>query len=138
MKPVHCRVKHDPPHTHGDCLRACVCTIMELEPEHVDHFAEGDPDTPTLVERMRTWGKRHGVTPYVISYPGVPIEELLAFVGSQNPTAPYILIGGTEDGSDHSVVCRGDHIAWNPAWAGGWITGPASSGMWDVILLVRL
>lgn len=133
MTPVHCRTKHDPPHSYGDCVRACIASMLDMKPEDVPHFWDNDATTVDAMEAMRQWLAPLGLAPYIVSYPPVPVRELLAAVGSDNPTSRYLLFGTTGDGGGHCVVARGGEIEWNPAWAGGQIVTPMA-----VIVLGRL
>ena len=43
MKPVDQTILHDPENgKHGDCMRACVASVLELPIEEVPHFTDGD------------------------------------------------------------------------------------------------
>ncbi len=35
------RVPHNPPHSYGDCFRACIASILEMD---VPHFLDGNED----------------------------------------------------------------------------------------------
>ena len=50
MRPVPMRVKHNPPHTYGDCHRACMESILEVE---VPHFLSDDPPYDEWQRRIR-------------------------------------------------------------------------------------
>lgn len=139
MIPAMCRVKHDPENNqYGDCVRACIATVLEIDTEAVPHFAHDDPDGIILAERVREYlAPSHTI--YAVAYPGETAkDELLAYIGEQNPGATYMLIGGTADGGEHMVVCRGDHVAHNPAWYGCSLTRPTDRGWWVVWVVARL
>jgi hypothetical protein len=139
MTPALCRVKHDPDAgTYGDCVRACVATILDLDTDAVPHFYHDNPTGEVGMQRMRDWLAGRGLAPYVSALPPDPLADILDHMGQYNPTVPYMLYGSTSDGGDHVVVCRGGEIVHNPAWYGCRIVGPASVGHWQIVVLVRL
>lgn len=138
MREVFCRVKHDPPRTYGDCVRACVATILDLDAEDVPHFYHDNPTGEVGMERMREWLAGRGLAPFVTGLPPDPLSEILEHMGEFNPGVPYMLYGSTADGGDHVVVGIGGKIVHNPAWYGCSITGPSSAGHWQVVVLCRL
>lgn len=141
MKPVHCRVRHDPEAgSYGDCLRACVASILEIDPpEQVPHFLENGGSGDEAFERLRNWLKTIGYGPFIAAHPGdVSLDELLAQMGALHPDLHYMLFGGVE-GGDHVVVCKGGKIVWNPSWTSCRIIGPAGGGeQWQIVVLVKL
>lgn len=132
MTPTHCRVKHDPANgQYGDCLRACIATILDLEPETMPNFAE--PPHETWLSRLRTWLATQGLSPMIFVTDSDPRDTM----GEMNPTGAYVLFGGTGDG-DHCVVCVGDKQVHNPAWYPTPIIGPMSNGLWQILVLGRV
>jgi hypothetical protein len=139
MQPVICRVKHDPPHSYGDCIRACVASILELDAEDVPHFAHDNPDGTVAFVRLRDWLKTVGYAPFVVGFPGaVPMDQLLSDMQDHQPDIVYMLFGGVHGGGDHVVVCRGGEVIHNPAWIGCSIVGPTSQDQWQIVVLVKL
>lgn len=135
MTPVHCRVSHNPPHTYGDCIRACVASILNLDPEKVPHFIEDGCDGETVHARIRAWLGERNLAPFWTHFDGsIPLEDILSLVGEQNPTAYYILYGATADG-DHVVVCRGGEVVHNPAWYRIPFVGSPSWGCWTILVI---
>lgn len=153
MTPVVCRIKHDPDAgTYGDCVRACVATLLDLDAEAVPHFYHDNPTGAVGMERMREWLATQGLAPFAVGYPskalicercdnvlddGANLSDILKFMGEHHSGIHYMLYGGTGDG-DHVVVCRGGKIVHNPAWYGCSIIEPASVGHWQIVVLVRL
>ena len=140
MIPVHCRVKHDPEAgTYGDCLRACVASLLDVaRPEDVPHFYEDNCSGEEGMARVATYLATVGYVPFYTVYDGGnTLDGLLAFLGEQNPTAHYILFGGTIEGGDHVVIGYGGKIVHNPAWYGSSIVGPGSTGVWVTMVLAR-
>lgn len=137
MTPVHCRVRHNPPEAYGDCLRACIASVLDMEPEQVPHFMDGNPDAGAMMAQLIQWLGERGLAPFTVMLPGEPLDAILEHMGSLNPASTYLLFGGTGDG-DHVVVCQGGRIVWNPAWYGGHLVQPASGDIWQVMVLGRV
>lgn len=139
MTPAHCITKHNPPHTYGDCLRACVATILNLPIRSVPNFADGGVDADTAFARLRQL--LHGMccAPFITAYPGEhSMTDLLEMQGALNPTSIYVLFGSVSSGGDHCVVCEGGSIVHNPAWHGCDLVGPMSNGTWQLLVLGRV
>lgn len=138
MTPVVCRVKHDPEAgTYGDCLRACVATILDLDAEAVPHFFHDNCDGAQAQIRVRKYLAKLGYAPMFSNWPGeVSLTELQEFMASQNPGVVCVLFGSTVEG-DHAVVCRDGKTVHNPAWFPHPIIGPNSAGWWQVMVVAR-
>lgn len=138
MTPVNCRIKHAPPDQYGDCIRACIATVLDADAEAVPHFAHDNPSPDVLMQRIRDYLRPNGHTIFITQYPPVPLDELLTVQATVNPDAVYLLFGGVDGGGDHVVVCRGGAVVHNPAWYHCSIVQPASHGMWQVLVVARL
>ena len=137
MIPVHCIVKHDPPNSYGDCVRACVASLLNLPAEAVPHFYH-DNNKDAAQDRIREFLATVGYAPFWVHYPAdAPLADILTVMNSNCPNAHYILFGRTETG-DHVVVCRNDEIVHDPAWYRVPIIGPTSLDRWGVLVLVKL
>lgn len=137
MTPALCRVKHQPPTSYGDCVRACVATVMDLDTEQVPHFVHDGCNGEVMQNRIREWLALHKYVPFWAHYPGeANLEEVLSIVGDQNPGVPYLLYGHTGEG-DHVVVCVGSEIVHNPAWYRIALRTCASWGTWSVMVIAR-
>lgn len=146
MIPVHVRVRHDPPNgLFGDCMRACVASIMEMQAEDVPHFAMDGCDGTTQLERVRRFLRPMGLTLCVFLFPGEESRsDVLAYMGQVNPNATYILCGALASpsegvpGGDHAVVAQGKRIAHDPSWYPTGIVGPTSAGVWQLLVITKL
>lgn len=139
MTPVICRVKHDPPNSYGDCVRACVASLLDADASDVPHFYEdGSPDGKM---RLGEWlGSIGYVAAWFYSDGNDPLEAVLEFMGAQNPHLYYMLLGRTEGGA-HAVVCQGGAVVHDP----NWYKTPLISGgdtnvglVWSICVLVKL
>lgn len=134
----HCRVKHKPPHTYGDCLRAAVASLLDVEETlSVPHFFEDGCDGRTGMERLREWLKTQGLAPFYVFFSEDRLEDVLFFMETVNPGVRYILTGSTEN-EDHSVIYAGDDLIHDPAWCAARLVGPASNGYWTALTVVPL
>jgi hypothetical protein len=130
-----CRVKHDPEAgTYGDCVRACIASLLEMDAEKVPHFYNDNCDGETGNERIRHFlAPRYA--PFWINYPGsLSLNDIQYTMSILNKGVSYILYCSS-GGGDHGVVCRDDMIIHNPAWLNSVIDGPASHGFWTVLVI---
>ena len=137
MTPQHSIVKHDPPHSYGDCLRACIASVMDQPIEQVPHFAAHGATGDEAMVKVR----QHLVpmAPFIVAWPGdIALGDLHEMQRVHTPHRSYILFGGTHNGGDHCVVCQGGEIVHNPAWYGCNIVGPLSNGTWQVLVVGRV
>lgn len=119
MSPVFCTTRHAPPDSYGDCIRACLATVLDVATETVPHFAHDGADPYTVLARARAWLSPQGETIFISQYPAVARDEMLQMMQENNPDSVYLLFGFTSGGTGHVVVCRGGEVVHNPAWHGG-------------------
>ena len=139
MIPTYCHVKHDPENSqYGDCLRAALASILELDTLNVPHFVHDDAPAEIVIQRMRDYLSETGMTLFLAAYPGDgrALDSFLADMNQINPGLHYMLVGATSDGGPHVVVCCGDQIVHNPAWHGCAIKGPID-GIWQIMVVAR-
>src|SRR5688572_6272345 len=138
MIPAQCMVSHKPPHSHADCVRACVASLLDLPTAEVEHFFHDGCDGMTGMERMNAWLVQRGYAPFFAHYDGsFTLAELLHTLGAVNPNAYYILFGNTENGA-HAVVGKGGQIVHNPAWVNVPIVKAPDNGFWTVCVLSHI
>ncbi len=129
MKPRICKVKHDPPHAYGDCVRACVATMIDRD--DVPHTITGS----TVKEVEKSWSdlrrylKTHGK--YLAL---VDVTDPWDFMKENNPDIPYLLLCRTAE-NDHCVVCKDGKVFHDPSWYRTKIVGPNSIGFWIIGLI---
>ena len=139
MIPVSCRVKHDPENgTYGDCLRAVVASILEIEPpENVPHFFHDNCDGSVGHERLRDYLETQGLRPFFTYFDGSDdLENILQTQQSINPDVHFALFCQSET-ADHVVVCGNGKVVHNPSWVQGSVTGPNSNGYWGVMVFAK-
>jgi hypothetical protein len=139
MIPVFCKVKSDAEAgTFGDCVRACIASILELPAEDVPHFYHDNCVGETGHKRIREWLAGRKLAPFHAYYNGeARLETVLEHMKLVNPDIYYMLYGNS-GGSDHVVVCRDDKIVHDPAWISDGIVSANSLGVWSVMVLVAV
>lgn len=139
MTPVFCQVKHGPENgSHGDCLRACVASVLDMTSESVPHFFHDGCEGDIAMERITAFLATLALSPFYCSYPGAwALQDILEHHRQQNPTTTYILFGAVETGEDHAVVCKGGEEVHNPSWIAANIVGPGSTGHWTLLVIAR-
>ena len=137
MKPVNCTVKDDPANgSYGDCVRACVASVLEMESDEVPHFYH-DGDGEAGFERMRFWLAPERIPAYFTMPGDKPLNWAIGYVGGAYDDAPFMLFCSS-GGADHCIAVDEKGEIHNPAWYKAPIDGPHSSGVWIVIILARI
>lgn len=139
MTPVVCRVKHDPDNgSYGDCMRACIASLLDLDAEAVPHFADNGVNGETALQAMREFLAMHGYVPFMMYADGVaPLEDVFEFMAAKNPGVHYVLFCNA-GGADHVVICKDDKKVHDPSWYPLRIDGPNSGGYWAAMVLAKL
>ena len=118
-----CKVAHNPPHTYGDCISACIATLIDRD--DVPHTYDG-------VSAIKAWSdirdylKIQGKS-LVLFQDDQPFESMAA----NNPGVPYILLCRTAH-ADHAVVCKNDVVIHDPSVIASEIVGAHSIGSYIV------
>lgn len=125
---------------YGDCHRTAIACLLDLEPWQVPHFGQLSITEPGYIwtKAVKEYLASQGLYNVKVFYSGdLPLETLLKIIGRPNPEARYLLGGSTVRGTDHTVVCCGDHIEWDPHPDDTGLSGPLSNGDWEVEFLIR-
>lgn len=137
MKPVICQVSHNPPVSHGDCVRACVASVLELVPDEVPHFFH-DGNGNLAFDRMREFLRARGLIAAYFPLSGeLLLSDVLEFMKREYAGIHYLMFCSNRDGN-HCVVGENDTIVHDPAWIKCEIIGPHSDGLWILIILAKL
>lgn len=135
MKPVWMQNRHEPPTLYGDCLRACVASILELEVSEVPHFHfDGHPSDAVIRQRLDEWLATRNLTSWCVGYHGhIGFDDLCVIMETNNPGRNYILFGATDAGDPHAVVMRDGRLIHDPSpWQTGGVVGPFD-GVWSIL-----
>lgn len=137
MTPVYCAVRHDPENgTYGDCLRACVASVLDLSSSDVPHFFHDNCDAETGTGRMRDYLKSQGFAAFFTAYPDdMSFDDLVTNTGVMNPGAVYLVFGDTNGGA-HVVVCQDGEVIHNPDLIQS-IMRRASGPHWFVMVIAK-
>lgn len=126
-----CMTRHDPPISHGDCVRACIAVLLGLNTRDVPHFTHDGCDGDVMMQRIRDWLEPRGLVPMTVAFPASPTPEpVFEHMAAVNPSVPYMLLT-----ADHAVACRGGAIEHDPAWVRKRIVAPLDA--WLIVALVR-
>ena len=107
---------------YGDCYRTALGCLLDLPPERVPHFLDGDADD--WIYQRDAWlaGRGLGLITIVLSPPAEPDfygqvgpDAILTLMEEINTGMHYMLCGNTIDGVGHTVVCCGGKVVHNPA-----------------------
>lgn len=139
MIPHYCQVMHNPPDTYGDCLRACIATICNVENiNDVPHFAHGG-DGEHANERMKAFLLTRGLRPFYVAIPAqsATIDQVFEQQKLANADIDYLLFCKC-GGNEHALICRNDHVIHNPSLSQSAISGPGFDGLWVIVVLVPI
>ncbi len=126
MNPRICTVKSEPPHTHSDCVRACIASLIDRDDvPHVFHDYGKRPVEDAWAE-LREYLAQHKKVLAIF-----PVDNHAEFMSQNNNGVTYMLFCGTGRG-DHAVICRNGEVVHDPAWYRAQITGPHSMGFYIV------
>lgn len=127
------QVKHNPPHSYGDCHRVCFATILGLQPAEVPHFYETpETDGQGLIKGFLA---NLGLKQAHVLYQGdSALADILNATKHMMPGVPAILGGFSQTGCGHSVVIIDGEIFCDPTGSG--IVGPMDDGFYWVTLFV--
>ena len=136
MIPQEMSVKHDPENAHfGDCARACIASMLELQPYSVPHFYR-DGNGENGHARMQEFLGRHGLCYVQIPLQSkaengekVDLKRALEIGGYWTDDLIHYMLGGNSvHGCGHFVVAKSDRIVHNPGAAK--LIGPQDDGFW--------
>ena len=138
MTPVHCQLKHDPEEgIYGDCVRACIASLLDLLPDAVPHFFHDNCSGETAQRRIETFLADCGLVPFWAGFSGeMPLFDVMQYMHVANPNVYYMLYGSTRYGS-HVVICRGMETMHDPAWYSVPIVRPSGDD-WTIMVIARL
>lgn len=147
MTPAMCRTAHEPPTSYGDCLRACIATVMDLDTEQVPHFADMAATGQEALASARRWLASRGFTVACFALPGSePLADVLVYMEEMNPTVTWLLFGstaplGTPPTNLHVSVCQGGRVVHDPSWVPTSIKQPYTEGgesIWQIWVVSRV
>lgn len=139
MTPAMCQSPHRPPESYGDCLRACIATVMDTPTEQTPHFADNGASAEEALAHVRRWLEPQGLTIATFAMGGdLSASDVMEWMGAMNPTVTWLLFGQQRSGGDHVVVCQGGKMVHNPAWVPASIVAPTTAGIWQIWVVSRV
>ena len=133
--------RHDPDAGKwGDCGRTVIACLLDIPPLVVPHFWHGgdraysDPNSA-----CKAWLADRGYVIYDFPIKGDTwgVDDVLGYVGNNNPDMYWCLLGKSRTGVNHIVICRGDEIVHDPSRVNAGIVGPTVEGDWWIIVVAR-
>jgi len=115
----------------GECFRACIAAILDLNPEWLPEFLAADGVSQT--QAAKAWLSENGITLAEWWLKTDTVDDAIFAATAPNPGVPIILGGRTGDGIGHAVVVLDGLVACDPTRAG--IAGPLSNGSFRCIVL---
>ena len=113
MIPVICRNGGDGSNgEYGDCLRACIASIIEKPSEDVPHFYHDGCDGETGMKRVRDYLDTLNYAPVFTSMSGSWSFEFALKVSGESVSGCHYLLFG----EGHVVVCKDGEVVHDPAW----------------------
>lgn len=126
---------HDPENgIWGDCARACIASILNLDLKDVPNFAFECEDRAIFQNRKIEFLKSFGLKPFLIPFKDHSLEEVLDLMDDYNPDSLYTLCGKSQRGLCHVVVCKGDRIIHDPHYSKEGIMGPYNGFLFVEVL----
>ena len=120
---------------YGDCHRTCIACLLDLEPAEVPNFGEHYEDGEAFNAAVDGYLASQFLAQSMHAFEGT-FEEIMKMQSILNKDIYYILGGQSKNGTNHSVVCLGGEIAWDPAIDDSGIIGPMTDGYFWITYLV--
>jgi hypothetical protein len=113
-----------------------------MAPDEVPHFGLSDFDTEgrntkhTQAAEADAWLRERGMQCVHLPDPLPELDDVLSWVGANNPNAYWLLGGFSKTGVNHTVIARGNRITWDPSLDDSGIVGPCTDGFFWATFLV--
>lgn len=140
MIPYQCQIVHKPQFGfYGDCLRACVASLLEMSPDLVPHFYQDGCDGIEGDKRLSEFLRGLGLGRFSAYFPGdVPLQELLDHIAQGTSPGVVLVLFCSVDGGNHAVLISGGKVVHDPALYVVRRYEPTTAGHWEVMGIVKL
>ena len=105
------------PTDNGDCLRACLASLLELPLKAVPHFMETAEKARTWPIALAKWLHGRGLDLDVLHPPG-DVPAVLKYMAAHHPSEHYMLLGRSGPDFGHVVIGKGGKIVHDPSRRG--------------------
>ncbi len=108
MTPVDQSILHDPENgTWGDCMRACVASLLDLPITTVPHFFDGGCDSQEFDRRVADFLGRHGLVEF-----SMPADAARRAHFTRD--LYHLMYGYSDRGTFHAVVALNGLVVHDP------------------------
>lgn len=129
MIPQDQRIAHDPANgAHGDCMRAMIASLFELDPATVPHFNAGGPDGDEFTRRLNAWLRPRNMA--YLSFPRLN-ADWLRIVGIEG--LHHEASGQTERGTCHACAAVDTVVVHDPHPSRAGLTQVEFTGVFVVL-----
>lgn len=139
MKPQMQTIRHDPDNGDwGDCFRACLASLLEIDAADVPHFMDGGFDPLHTFSNVQDWlaPMGWGMASIVVD---CDLQEALDFNCAIRFKAHFMVTGMGPTGCDHTVLATEGAIVHDPSPRSAGLVGPCTQdGMYHLAMLVKL
>ena len=105
MIPVDMQILHDPENgQYGDCQRACIASLLNINTDDVPHFHEGTDDEKIFDSRLNEF----------LCSKGLFHLETTFFDLSKKPDCYHMIYGKTERDTWHAVIGFNGEVIHDP------------------------
>lgn len=115
--------------TDGDCLSACINTLMNRD--DCPYYFNNQNDADTAWFLLRAWMRQHGKDLMLFPY----MDDPRPWMVSMSNETPYIMIYDNEDGA-HAAIFKGGACIFDPAWVTKPVKGAVNGECWLVGVVV--
>jgi len=140
MTPHKCQVMHSPERGfYGDCLRACIASVLDMEPATVPHFYQDGCDSIEGEKRIVAFLRTLNLGTFCAYFPGsVPLQDLLDHMAHDSSPDVCQILFCSVNGGNHAVVIQNGRVIHDPALYVVRNYSPVDFGVWVVMVLVKL
>lgn len=131
--------KHDPDNNiFGDCHRTAIACLLNKQPEEVPHITAKEwADSYLFNKHFDEYLETQGLF-RIDSVYDCSLEDVLDHMEILNPSAYFLLGGSSANRVNHTVICRGGEIVWDPSIDNSGIVGPCDDGYFWITHLAPL
>lgn len=119
MTPYRSTIHHDPTNnSYGDCFRACLASLLDIEPTHIPHFWSDGSNAPAEITwlNINSWLiHSHKLRVLLLPLGHGSLHDTLTETKTFAENCYYLLMGETARNTGHCVIALNDRIVHNPS-----------------------